>query len=288
MNYVFSLAINIAFYCVLCASLNIILGYGGMFHMGHGGFYAIGAYSAAIIAVNLGLPFFLELIIAGLASAVFGIVIGFPSIRLKGDYIAFCTFAFGMVIFNLAGNWMSVTNGPNGIVGIERPVIFNISFSSVGMYFILTTVVTVASIWIMRRIIAAPYGKTIEALREDEIAAASCGKNVSRIRVEVFCVGAFFAGIAGCLFAHYMRIVDPTSFQTTTSFLAVSMVIVGGMASFFGPIVGAVLITIIPEILKFIGLPGFYAAQLQYIIYSLILLVIIIKRPQGLVGKLKF
>lgn len=288
MNYVFSIAINIALYCILCASLNLILGYGGMFHMGHGGFFAIGAYAAAIISVNLGLPFFLELIIAGLISAAFGVIIGFPSIRLKGDYIAFCTFAFGMVIFNVASNWISVTNGPNGIVGIQRPVIFNISFNSVGMYFVLTAFITVLSLWIMRRIIKAPYGKIIEAIREDDIATESSGKNVARTRVEVFCVGAFFAGVAGCLFAHYMRIVEPMSFQTTTSFLAVSMVIIGGMASFWGPVLGAVLINVIPEILKFIGIPGFYAAQLQNIIYSLVLLIIIIKRPQGLVGKLKF
>lgn len=256
--------------------------------MGHGGFFAIGAYAAAIISVNLGLPFFLELIIAGLISAAFGVIIGFPSIRLKGDYIAFCTFAFGMVIFNVASNWISVTNGPNGIVGIQRPVIFNISFNSVGMYFVLTAFITVLSLWIMRRIIKAPYGKIIEAIREDDIATESSGKNVARTRVEVFCVGAFFAGVAGCLFAHYMRIVEPMSFQTTTSFLAVSMVIIGGMASFWGPVLGAVLINVIPEILKFIGIPGFYAAQLQNIIYSLVLLIIIIKRPQGLVGKLKF
>ncbi len=288
MNYLLNIAILVVIYSILSASLNLILGYGGMFHMGHGAFFAIGSYVSALIAVRTHLPFLLELLLAGLIASVFGLVIGLPSIRLKGDYLSFCSFGFAVVIYTIAQNWMDVTNGPIGIAGVLRPTILGISFSKMWAYLLLCILVCAACLFIIRRITNSPYGKSIEAIREDETAVYACGRNTAAIRVQIFCTGAFFAGIAGVLYVHFINIADPTSFTTNTSFLLVSMVIIGGMGSLAGSVAGAALIIVVPQLLRLLGLPGFYTEQLQSIIYSLLLILIVIRRPQGLFGKLKF
>lgn len=289
MDYVISVAILCGIYIILCSSLNLIMGYGGMFNMGQGAFYGIGAYVSALISVNLGLPFLTEILIAGAVAALFGLLIGFPSIRLRGDYLTFCTYGFAVVFYTIMNNWTSVTNGPSGISGVTRnPEIFGVSLSTPLSYLILVVIVCALSIFVFWRISNSPYGKSIEAIREDEHAALACGRNVSSIRVTVFCVGAFFSGIAGVLYAHYTGIVDPSAFSTTTSTLLVSMVIIGGLGSIKGAAVGALLITIIPEIMRFVGLSSTYSKQITNIIYSVLLIVIIYKRPKGLLGKLEF
>lgn len=288
MSYIYTVVILVVVYSLLSASLNLILGYGGMFHMGHGGFFAIGAYAGALIAINLGLPFFLEILVAGVITALSGLIISYPSIKLKGDYLAFCTYGFGVVVYSVANNWIEVTNGPVGLVGISRPVIFGYTFSSIQSYLLLSVVIVAVCLLIIWRLTHSPYGKTIEALREDEVGALACGKNVSKLRAEVFCLGSFFAGIAGVLFVHYLRIADPSSFKTATSSLIISMVIIGGRGSFWGPLAGALLVTGIPEALRFFEISSFYREQIQNMLYSLILILIVIKRPQGLFGKHKF
>ncbi len=288
MNYVLSIASLIGIYCILSSSLNLIMGYGGMFHMGHGAFFAIGAYAGALIVLHLHLPFLVEMILAGLVTAVLGLVIGLPSIRLKGDYIAFCTYGFAVVVYTIANNWVEVTNGPSGLVGVLRPVIFGIRFESLSAYLTLVVVVLLLCLFIMIRIMNSPYGKSIEAIREDDTATLSCGRNVSALRIQIFCVGAFFAGIAGVLYVHYLSLAEPTSYDTSASFILVSMVIIGGMGSFLGASTGVVVVVLIPQLLSFLGIPSFYTNQLQNIIYSLIVIVIIIKRPQGIFGKLRF
>ena len=288
MNYVFSIFILIAVYSLLSVSLDLIMGHGGMFHMGHGGFFAVGAYAGALLTTALNLPFFIELLLAGVIAAVFGMLIGFPAIRLKGDYITFCSYGFAVVIYTVVNNWMEVTNGPIGISGLRRPELFGISFSSLPMYLLLCVVICAVCFVIVYRIIHSPYGQSIQATREDEIATYACGVNVASLRVQVFCIGAFFAGIAGVLYIHYMMLCDPTGFKVATSSLLVSMVIIGGMGSMKGAIAGAALVIGVPELLGLLGLPSAYTEQLQNILYSLLLIVIILKRPQGLFGKLKY
>ena len=287
MNYFLNIAIVISIILILSASLNLIMGYGGMFHMGHGAFYAIGAYTGALIFTRLGLPFLLEMLIAGIVAGAFGLIIGFPSIRLKGDYLSFISYGFAVVIYTIVLNWVSVTKGPVGISGVMRPTIFGINFSSMPAYLVLCLVICAICYFAIKRITDSSYGKSIEAFREDEIAAYSCGRNVASLRVQIFCVGAFFAGIAGDLYVHYMTIADPTGFTTNASFILVSMVIIGGMGSLLGAATGAVLVVLVPQLLILLGLPGFYSDQIQNIIYSLILIIIVIRRPQGIFGKLK-
>ena len=296
-NFFIGVLIQIGYYVILSSSLNLILGYGGMFNLGQGAFFAVGAYASALVVTRLGLPLLAEIIIAGLCAAVFGLIIGFPSIRLKGDYLSFLTFGFAVVVHTILKQWVSVTNGDAGLAGIPRLTFFKyfgadgIALKKPWMILLFTVFLVVVLLFIMYRILHSPYGRTIESIRENETASAACGRDVSRIRVSLFCTGAAFAGVAGVLYGHYLGVVDPTGFTTTVSFNLVSMVLIGGMGSYLGAIAGAVIVTFVPEILRLfnsiqgVNLP---IEHLKNVIFSLMLIVIIMKRPRGLFGKLKF
>ncbi|MBQ3425163.1 MAG: branched-chain amino acid ABC transporter permease [Clostridia bacterium] len=287
MSYLLDLLTQCGIYIILCMSLNLIMGYGGMTHLGHGGLFAVGAYVSALCFVHLGLPFFVEMLLAALVTTVFGLLIAFPAIRLKDDYLAFTTCGFALVIYAIANNWMKVTNGPIGIPNISYPTIFGFKFRG-WYYLIIVAFFTLLIFFLIRRIVNAPFGRTIESIREDETASLACGRDINKIKATIFCVGAFFAGIAGTLYVHYLGIADPTSFTSTVSFTLMSMILIGGSGSLSGPIVGAALVVLLPQLLKFLGLPNFYAEHLQNVIYSLALIVVMLTRPQGLLGKLKF
>jgi branched-chain amino acid transport system permease protein len=288
MNYVYHVMILCGIYVILVTSLNLIMGYGGMFNVGQIAFYGIGAYAGALLSVHAHLPYLLELLLSALIATAFVVIIVLPAIRLRGDYLAFSTYALGVVAYTVFNNWLGVTRGPMGIPGIPRPSIGPLSFASLPMFLLLVTVVVALTLFIFYRITHSPYGRSIEAIREDEIAAAAAGKNIPRIKVTVFCVGAFFTGIAGNLYVHYIGIADPTGFTTSESFLLMTMVIFGGSASLLGSVTGAIILVVIPEVLRFVGLPSFYAHQLRSIIYGVLLVVMIILRPQGMFGKLRF
>lgn len=288
MDFIYHILIMCGIYSILCVSLNLLIGYGGLFNISHGAFYGIGAYVGALIIVNTGIPFPLDMLICGIITAFFGLLIGFPSLRLKGDYLALSTYAFAVVIYTIMNNWIAVTKGPMGIVGIPKPSIFSFQISSLPSYLILVAVTVLISIFIINRIVDSPFGKSLMAIREDETAALAAGKNISQIKIIVFCVGAFFAGIAGNLYVRYIGIADPSGFNIDESFILISMVIFGGLASIKGSILGAFLLVLFPELLRVIGIPGFYAAQIQRAIFGFLILIIIIKRPQGLLGKHKF
>lgn len=287
MNYLYSILILVTIYVLLSAGLNLIMGNGGMFHMGHGGLFAVGAYVSAIIATQLHLPFFAELLIAGLAAAAFGLLLGLPAIRLKGDYITFVTYGFAVVAYTVSNNWMAVTNGPIGITGVMRPVILGVSFSKTWAYLLLCVAIVAVCLLMLRKITKSPYGTSIEAIREDELAAYASGINVAFVKVQVFCLGAFLAGVAGTLYVHYMMICDPTGFKIATSSLLVSMVIIGGLGSIKGSVVGTIVVIGVPELLGFLGIDSSYTEQIQNILYSVVLVIIISVRPQGIFGKLK-
>jgi branched-chain amino acid transport system permease protein len=288
MEFVLNILVMSCIYAILCLSLNLIMGYGGMFHLGHGAFFAVGAYVAALISLRLGWPFLVEMLAAALVAALFGLIISYPSIRLKGDYLSFMTFGFAVVIYAVVNNWTGVTGGPIGLPNIPAPNLFGLVIKEDLEHLALVMVVLLITWFIIRRIVTAPFGRTIESMREDEVAATASGRNVSALRITVFCIGAFFAGIAGVLYTHYIGIADPTGFTTTVSFTIVSMTLIGGAGSLVGPIVGAFLIVSIPDVLRWIGLPGLYAEQVKNIVFSVVLISIMMTRPQGLLGKLKF
>ncbi len=288
MNFVYHVLIMSGIYMILCLSLNLMVGYGGLFNIGHGAFYGIGAYVAAILTVKMGFSFPLDLLLSGVITGLFGMIVGFPALRLKGDYLALCTFGFGVVMHTIFNNWVAVTRGPQGIVGIPRPSIFSLPLTSLPSYLLLVAIVVGISFFVLARVVDSPFGKSLMAIREDQMAALAAGKNIAQIKIIVFCVGAFFAGIAGNLYVHYISIADPSAFTTDESFLVFTMVVFGGMASMRGSALGAFVLVIFPELLRFIGIPSFYAAQIRRMLFGFLLVLVILKRPQGLLGKYRF
>jgi branched-chain amino acid transport system permease protein len=287
VNVIFHLLIMSGIYIILALSLNLILGYAGLFSVGHGAFYGIGAYAGAILVTRFSFPFWGELLAAACIAGFFGFVIGFPTLRLRGDYLALATFGFAVIIYSTFVNWDDLTRGPLGIRGIPKVQFLSIQFNSLWSYTLLVGFFVLLTLFSLRRITHSAFGRVLEAIREDDWAAMAIGKNIAKFKVLAFVIGAFFAGIAGVLYAHYVTFIDPSSFALQESFLVFSMVIFGGMGSIGGSVAGAAILVILPEALRFLGLPSDIAANLRQLIYGALIVFIINWRPEGLFGKSK-
>jgi branched-chain amino acid transport system permease protein len=288
MEYLLHVFVICGIYSILTLSLNLVVGYTGLASLGHAAFFCIGAYISSLLALNLGLSPWIGLIAGACGAAVVGAVIGAPSLRLKGDYLALATFGAGVIVYQIAKNWVSLTRGPMGLPGIPGFSIFGFSPDSTWSYLILVIAVTLVTVFVLQRLVNGAYGRVLRSIREDEIASQILGKHTNKYKLQVFVVGAFFAGIAGSLYAHYITFIDPSSFTVIESITILLMVIFGGMASIKGSLVGATALVFFPEILRFLGMPSSIAAPMRQMIYGLILVVFMIKRPQGLLGKYRF
>ena len=288
MEYLLHILVITGIYIILTLSLNLVVGYTGLASLGHAAFSCVGAYTSALLALNYGVSPWLGLIIGACVAAVLGVVIGAPSLRLKGDYLAIATFGLGVIVYSVAKNWVSVTRGPMGLPGIPGFSFFGMQVSAVWAYLILVAVFVLLTFFVMRRIVDSPFGRILRAIREDETAALAVGKDVNKYKIIVFAIGAFFAGIAGSLYAHYITFIDPSSFTVMESITILLMVVFGGMGSLSGSFIGAAVLVILPELLRFVGMPSSIAAPLRQMIYGLLLVVLMLKRPQGILGKYKW
>ena len=273
--YYFQILIYIGINITLASSLNLINGFAGQFSLGHAGFMATGAYTSAVITSSIHLSpgdpasyplFALALICGGLVAAVFGLLVGIPSLRLKGDYLAITTLGFGEIIRVIIQN-LDFLGAARGFTGIPKLSNFFWVYGIVAVLIIL-----------LYNLITSTFGKAFLAVRDDEIATEAIGISATRYKVIAFVVGAFFAGIAGGLYAHFVTYINPSQFGFLRSFEIVVMVVVGGMGSIPGVILSAILLTILPEALRAI-------AQYRMVIYSLLLVIIMLGRPQGLFGR---
>jgi len=287
VEYQLHLFIITGIFIILSLSLNLILGYLGQPALGHAAFFAIGAYSSSLLALNLGVSPWIGLFIGASFAAISGMVIGYLTFHLKEDYFAMATFGFGLIIYSIIKNWVGVTRGPMGLPGIPQFVAFNSLYSSLIFYCILILLFVLVTIVFMKRIIYSPFGRVIQSIRDDELAAEALGKDTRRVKIMIFMIGAFFAGIAGSLYAHYITFIDPSSFDVMESILVVLMVILGGMGTIGGSILGAAVLILFPEVLRFIGIPDAVAAPSRQMIYGFLLMMLVMKRPQGLMGKYK-
>jgi len=288
MEYLLHILVIAGIYIILTVSLNLIVGYTGLPALGHAAFSCIGAYTSSLLALNMGLSPWLGLLIGASVAAVSGVVIGYPAVRLKGDYLALATFGLGVIIYSIAKNWVSLTRGPMGLPGIPGLSVFGYQLSEIWSYLLLVLVFVVITIFIINRIVSSPFGRILRSIREDEIASQALGKDTIKHKLLVFVIGAFFAGIAGSLYAHYITFIDPLSFTVMESITILLMVIFGGMGSIRGSIVGAVILVVFPELLRFIGMPSSIAAPMRQMIYGLLLVVLMLKRPQGIMGAYRF
>ena len=273
--YYYQIIMYIGINIILATSLNLINGFAGQFSLGHAGFMALGAYTASMVTTSLRvIPsdatsyaiFPIALILGGVVAAIAGLIVGIPSLRLKGDYLAITTLGFGEIIRVIIQN-LNFVGGARGLTGIPK----------LSNFFWVFSVVAIV-IFIISNLINSTYGKGFLSVRDDEVAAQAMGINTTKYKVVAFVTGAFFAGMAGGLYAHFITYITPSQFGFIKSIEIVVMVIVGGMGNTVGIVIAAILLTILPEALRGV-------AEYRMVIYSLMLIVIMISRPQGIFGK---
>lgn len=278
INYFIQVAILITIYSILTISLNWAVGFTGLLNLGHIAFFGIGAYASTLIAIN-GVPLWLSIICGGLFAMIAGALLALPTTRLKGDYLALATLGFTFIMGSVARNWTSLTRGALGIPGIPRIARTN---ETLLIIVLIVAVATYLTFWKLSR---SRFGKTCEATRDDELAAKMLGKNTFMHKVAAMAISAFFAGIAGGLFAHFITFIDPSIFSMGELILLFSMLIVGGLASVKGAAIGTIILYVIPESLRFVGMPPAILGPMREIIFALILLLILIYRPRGIFGR---
>ena len=275
--YLLRIGIMIGIYIVLASSLNLIIGFTGMFSLAHGAFYGLGAYCSALLAIKFGWSFWITMPLAGLFAAMWGTFVGLATLRLRETFLVFGTMAFGEIVRIVIMNWYSLTRGPMGIPGVPMPKIFGMPFSNYNYYYYLILVIAVLTVILIRRLYNSRIGRAFIAIREDETGAASMGINVFQYKVLAFTLGCFFAGIAGAFYAHFVRYISADQFGVNESFAILTMVALGGTGSIAGPIVGACILMIFPEVFRFL-------AEYRMVLYGLILVLIMMFKPEGIAG----
>lgn len=288
MTYVWHLGVMLSLYIAVAISLNIVVGYMGLLSACHAAFYGIGAYTATLLIMKAHWTFAASLAGALVTAAVCAICIGLPSLRLRGDYFVLATLGFQIIVFGTLYNWTDLTNGPNGIPGIPPPRLGGIELSTPGRYLVAASAMTAMVAALAFALVRSPFGRLMQAIRDDEVAAASLGKNPTGIRLTAFAVGACIAAIAGAFYAGYARYIDPTSFNLMESIFMISMVAIGGAGSLRGPVVGAIVLVLLPEGLRFLTVPDAIAANLRQVIYGIALVALMRLRPKGIAGKYTF
>src|SRR6185312_10971800 len=316
-RYYLDLGILVMTYVMLGWGLNIVVGLAGLLDLGYVAFYAVGAYSYAIISTTYGLGFWTCLPIAGVLAALWGIMLGFPVLRLRGDYLAIVTLAFGEIIRIVITNWVSLTNGPNGISGIPRPTLFGLKFTPAGgpgsfsdffhlppsptwravyLYYVILVLALLTN-WVTLRLRRLPLGRAWEALREDEVACRSLGINVRNTKLMAFAIGAMFGGFAGAFFATRQAFISPESFTFIESATVLAIVVLGGMGSQLGVALAALIMVggleMLRDFLSWLGDQmgsAFFAGVAnelplyRMLIFGLALVVMMVLRPRGLVS----
>jgi branched-chain amino acid transport system permease protein len=294
-RYVLDIAILVLTYVMLGWGLNVVVGLAGLLDLGYVAFYAVGAYSYALLATTFGLSFWICLPLAGILAAFCGVLLGFPVLRLRGDYLAIVTLAFGEIIRLILINWQTVTGGPNGITGIPRPSFFGIPFNNTDegfaarfgfefsathriiFLFYLILALALVTNWVTIRLRRLPIGRAWEALREDEVACRSLGINTTTTKLTAFAVGAMFGGFAGAFFATRQGFISPESFSFLESAFILAIVVLGGMGSQLGVALAA--LAMIGGFELFRGLE-----QYRMLVFGMAMVLLMIWRPRGLVG----
>ena len=287
MDYILHLAITMSIWGILTLSLNYVAGFTGIISLSHATFYGIGAYSTAILTVKYGFSFLLSVAIGMFLAAVIAYIVSIPLLKLQEDAFILVSFGFAIIGYHVLLNWQSITNGALGIKGIKAPVIFGFSFSGKPFFLCLVLVALICTYFILYRIVKSPYGTIMKNIRENSIVASVNGHDVTAYKRSVYTVGALFAALAGSLMATFLMFIEPKSFELMISVFILIALILGGMGNLKGSILGAVFIILIPEILRFVGFPNTIIGEMQQITYGLILVLLMILRPQGLLGEYK-
>lgn len=273
-NYVLEILANTWFYVVLCLGLNIVVGFAGLLDLGYAAFFAVGAYTTGILTSHFHINFWLTIPAAMCCSALAGIVIGGPTLRLRSDYLAIVTLGFGEIV-RIAARNLRITGGASGLIGIDRPRLFGLELNQIHHYYLVFLVLAALAILASVRLHRSRLGRAWQYVREDEDAAEAMGINRVAIKLSAYVIGAVFAGIAGCFFAAKMTAISPETFTFSQSILILLGVVLGGMGKIPGVVCGAAVLVLFPEIFRGIG-------PMRLLVFGIVMLFIMLYRPQGI------
>ena len=288
MEYLVHILGMAGIYVILAVGLNLAVGYAGIPAMGQSAFFCIGSYASAIMALRIGISPWVTIMVAPIIAGTAGWFVSLTASRLNGDFLALATFGFAVVVHSIAINWTDLTRGPMGIPGIPSFEIFQNEINTAWEFFPLIALGVFCGVFIARRIVDSPYGRILQGIRESETVTLSLGRDTSKYKQSIFAVAACYAGLAGALYAHYISYINPSSFTPIESFTILLMVVFGGMGSTWGAVVGASILVLLPEAFRFLGMPDSIAAPIRQMLYGAVLVVLMLVRPQGLLGKFKW
>ncbi|MDD3903203.1 MAG: branched-chain amino acid ABC transporter permease [Sphaerochaeta sp.] len=276
--YLVRILTMISLYSMLSLSLNLLTGFTGLVSIGHAGFCAVGGYTSALMWQYLGLPWLVTAICGMIMAGVVGLMLAAPTSRLSGSYLTIATLGFGEIVKMIALNWQSFTGGPLGVNHIERPEFFGITLTTFnGGFFYLSIILTALVTLFVYRIVNSKMGRAFMAIRDDSLAATMMGVDVTAYKMKSFVISAAIAGLGGAFYVHFVRFLDPNTFNFDISIIIISIVILGGTGSIPGSFLGAALLISFPEILRF-------ASEYRFIIYGLILVLMMRFKPEGILG----
>jgi branched-chain amino acid transport system permease protein len=267
---------------ILAVSLDFVLGYAGQLNLGHAAFYGIGAYASTLLVMNVGVPFWAAFVLGAMLSGIAGMTLAIFAARLRGHYLAIASLGFGVIVHQVLLNWISLTQGPLGIYAIKPPPSFAvpelavIAFNDLANMFYLVAGFALLFYLLLNQLVRSPIGDALAAIREDEVSAASFGINCTAWKVFAFGIASALAGAAGGFYASFVGTLVPDAFTITESFTLLAMVIVGGMGTLIGPVCGALLLTILPELFRGFG-------DFRLILYGLTLTLVVLFMPGGIV-----
>lgn len=295
MYYLYHILTYFGIYVILALSLNIVVGYCGLMTLAHAGYYAIGAYSYALGVCCWGMAPLTAIIFACVIGGVASILITVPTWRLKGDYFVMASMAVQVLLYSTAHNWVragspvgslqNLTNGPFGIVGIPKPSIGAFSFDTPLAMMLFSLTIAFLLVIVCRFLLHSPFGRTLQCLRDDELATRNLGKNVQLFKFKALMFASAMAACAGAMYAGYTSYIDPSLASMDQSILLLSMIMVGGVGNLSGPLAGAGFLLLIPEILRLLHLPDAVAAEMRIMLYGILLIIVVHFLPHGLAGK---
>lgn len=287
MAYLIHIGILIGIYIILGLSLNLVVGYTGLLSLAQAAFYGIGAYGTALLMTEHGWNFFPALGVAILITAAASFLIGLVLSKFRGDYYALVSLGFTVIVYSIFLNWQDLTHGPLGVPGIGRPAIGSFVFADNSVFLLLVAVFAAAIFIISQFIARSSFGRVLKAIREDEQAISVFGYKTHQFKLAIFVLSAMMTAIAGALIASYITFIDPSMFTIHETILVLAIIILGGLANLRGSVLGAVILVILPEAMRFVGFPDDIAAQMRQFVYGVLLIVLMLKRPQGMIGEYK-
>lgn len=287
MELVIHLLVLVAIYSILSISLNIQVGTTGLFNLGMAAFYGVGAYTSAILALR-GVPIWLSMLGAVIMSAFVGFLIGLPTLRLVGDYLAVATMGLGEIARAIFKNWDSMTRGVKGLPGIPQATLVGITFDSAPKFLALSLIMLVIVYVVAERWLSSPFGRVLKSIREDETAVQALGKNTFWFKMWALIIGSAMAGLAGSLFAHYINFIDPSSFVMWLTFFIFLIIMLGGLGNNLGAVIATVVFVAVRVSLRFVDLPEqLNPDALQQLIFGVLLIVATIYLPRGIIPEKK-